>query len=190
VRVRGHDQDVSARDYARQVGDRLAEHLATVLVEGSSNGVLPDPDEFAESLTELVVSLPGGGRDDLASLLGPFWSATRAREALGLASRQALNERRRSGSVLGLKTASNDIVYPVSQFQRRDGRVEVKPLLVPFLRTLRGHDPWAVATLLHTPAPELGGLTPLAWLKRGGEHVDALEDLARTVAREWRAGAA
>jgi hypothetical protein len=80
-------------------------------------------------------------------------------------------------------------VYPVEQFWRRGGRVEVRPALVPVFRTLRGFDGWAVAVLLHTPAPELDGLSLLAWLRRGNAP-EAVSDVARVVAREWNAGTA
>jgi hypothetical protein len=191
VRVKGRKAEVAPEDYAREVADVLAERLVEQLsrVEGIPD-VLPEPDEFADSLGPLVLHVPDESPNELADLVGPFWTSARTREALGVSSRQALDSRRRTGSVLGVKSTDGDRFYPVSQFHKRaDGGIEVKPALVPFLRTLRGFDAWTVAVLLHTPAPELADLTPLDWV-RHGKDPKALEDLARAVAREWSAGAA
>lgn len=120
----------------------------------------------------------------------PVLDRARARQTLGLKSRQALASRVSNGSVLALKSADGAVLYPVSQFHRRsDGTAEVKPALVAFLRTLRAFDPWAVGVLLHTPAPELGGLTPMGWARQDRDP-DTLADLAHAVAREWSAGVA
>jgi hypothetical protein len=114
------------------------------------------------------------------------WSQGRTCEALSV-SRAELADFRRAGSVLGLTTADGDLVYPVSQFQRREGTVEVRPALVPFLRALRGFDPWAVAVLLHTPAPELDNATSLDWARDGADPA-TLAAYAAVAAREWAAG--
>ena len=55
------------------------------------------------------------------------------------------------------------------------------------LEPLRSFDPWTVAVLLNTPAPELDGATPIEWARQGGAQ-DALRDLAQVVAKEWVAG--
>lgn len=125
-------------------------------------------------------------RNDLVEVVGPVWSEARAIAALDVSAGTA-SSMRDAGSLLGLRTSDGARVYPVAQFQRRDGTVEVKPALVPVLRALRGSDPWAVAVLLHTPAPELDGATPLGWLSDGGSP-ETLARLARMVAREWAAG--
>lgn len=127
-----------------------------------------------------------GTTNEIADRVGPMWSGQKVRRALAV-SAGVLDARRESGEVLGLVTTDGVVVYPVSQFQRREGRVEVKPALVPFLRVLRQFDAWAVAMLLHTPAPELDGMTPLDWLGQGHEPT-ALHGLADVVAREWSAG--
>jgi hypothetical protein len=126
------------------------------------------------------------GTDELVALVGPVWSQGRTCEALSV-SRAELADFRRAGGVLGLTTADGALVYPVSQFHRRGGTVEVRPSLVPFLTALRRFDPWAVAVLLHTPSPELHGATPLDWARGRGDLV-ALADYAKAVAREWAAG--
>lgn len=123
---------------------------------------------------------------ELADVVGPVWSEGKVCDTLGIDA-IVLAERRAVGEVLGFTTAQGDVVYPVDQFQRHDGAVEVRPALLPFLRRLRRFDPWTVAVLLHTPAPELGDQNPLDWLRLGGDG-QAVADLARTVAREWSTG--
>lgn len=126
-------------------------------------------------------------RNELAELIGPFWTARRVCAALGL-SPDALDIRRADGTVLALSSADGVVVYPVSQFQRHpDGTTEVRPALIPVLQALHAYDPWAVAVLLHTPAPELDGTTPLDWLGAGGDQAP-LTRLAEAVAWEWSAG--
>lgn len=122
----------------------------------------------------------------IGALVGPCWSPTRVCSALDVTD-PGLAARRESGEVLGLSTRDGDVVYPLWQFQRREGRVEVKPALVPLFRALRRFDGWAVAVLLHTPSPELDGQTPLGWLD-GGRDPAAVGALGGVVAREWSAG--
>lgn len=125
--------------------------------------------------------------NELAALIGPVWSAEGACSHLGIGS-DVLASRQGDGEVLGLVTSDGDTVYPVFQFWRLDGRVEVRPDLIPVFQTLQGFDGWAVAALLHTPAPELEGTTPLQWL-RAGRDGRVLDTLAGVVAREWSSGA-
>jgi hypothetical protein len=135
------------------------------------------------------VSTPAHGQptNELAALVGPFWSEAKTCEALD-ASAESLAARRETGTLLGLVTADEDRVYPVFQFARRhDGSVETKPAVVAMLEPLRSFDPWTVAVLLHTPAPELDDSTPIEWAREGGAP-DALRDLAQVVAKEWAAG--
>ena len=125
--------------------------------------------------------------NEIGALVGPFLSDARVSELLRLPVDQ-LASRQQAGEILGLVTSDGVTVYPVWQFRWRNGRVEVKPALVPVLQTLQRFDVWTVAVLLHTPSPELDGLTPLDWLRRGNQP-ETVADLARVVAREWDAGA-
>lgn len=125
-------------------------------------------------------------KNEIAELVGPTWSEDKVVAALGV-SADTVAARRDAGTLLALPTSDGDLAYPVSQFQRLSGTVKVKPALVPVLRALHEFDPWAVAVLLHTPAPELDGEAPLEWLSGGGAP-EALASLAETVAREWAAG--
>lgn len=121
---------------------------------------------------------------ELADLLGPFWASAWTQVALGLPTPSALEDRRADGSVLGLTTADGVTVYPICQFRLHNGTVEVKPALLPVLRTLKDVGSWTVAALLHTPASELAGLSPLEWLSAGNPQED-LGTFAHAVARDW-----
>jgi hypothetical protein len=145
---------------------------------------LPPADEVADRISDLILTPGDDTPNRLSEHLGPFWSGTKVQRELRLMSRQALDERRKTGRVLALKTSDNHRIYPVSQFQRRGNRVEVKPELVSMLSVLRDHDPWSVAVLLRTPAPELENLTPLDWIHQGRETA-ATQALAHRVSREW-----
>lgn len=127
--------------------------------------------------------------NELAAVVGPFWTEGKVCDALSIDA-QVLASRRESGTVLGLTTTTDGVwVYPVSQFHRRDdGTVEVKPPLVPFLQALRAFDAWTVAVILHTPAPELDDTTPLDWIRQDGS-AETLSALATALVREWSAGA-
>lgn len=125
-------------------------------------------------------------RNELAEVVGPCWSDEGVVTALGVPS-ETVASWREAGSILGLPTSDGVWVYPVAQFERHHGRFEVMSALLPFLRALRGFDPWAVAVLMHTPVSELGDATPLDWLA-GGRSAEPLARLGEVVAREWAAG--
>lgn len=143
-------------------------------------GTLPSPRRAAEAVRALVAT----PAHPLADRVGPVWSAARTREQLGLSSRQALDGRRRSGSVLGVKASTGERYFPVSQFREVEAQVEVRPGLVTMFKVLHELDSWAVAMLLTAPAPELEGATPLEW-ERAGRPTAALTSLAARVRREW-----
>jgi hypothetical protein len=126
--------------------------------------------------------------NELAALVGPFWSHQKTRSALGLGP-AGLTALRDAGGVLELVSADGVPFYPAFQFERAGDETRVRPALALVIRVLRGFDPWAVAVLLHTPAAELDDSSPLAWLKAGGAPGD-VEELAKVVAREWSAGSA
>lgn len=132
------------------------------------------------------MAVPEGKGSDLAAAVGPCWSEAKTAAALAV-SVESLAALRTAGGVLGLETADGVWVYPIDQFRTGGGRVEVKPDLLPVFHALRGHDPWAVAVLLHTPAPELGGATPLDLLTVGRD-LEVLACWASVVNREWSAG--
>ena len=103
--------------------------------------------------------------NEIAAVTGPFWSEPKTCEALHLTS-DALVSLGEAGKALGLVTSDGVTVYPQWQFQRRDGRVEVRPALRAVFQTLQRFDGSTVAVLLHTPSPELDDMTPLDWAEK------------------------
>ena len=135
------------------------------LVERSLQ-VVPDPSPWNEAL-------------------GAFYDTSGVRRVLGDISRQAVMDRVRRRTLLGLKTADGKWVYPVAQFTPRnevvDGLAEI----------LQGFDPtqvddWTLAGWLASDTPALDGLSPLDWLRQGRD-VTAVLTLARDAARRLAA---
>lgn len=169
-----------ASEYALRVQQILEQRLSTSDVEEIER--LPAPDQAVDYLLELRAHDRGPNR--LAEAVGPFWTSETVMRTLGIPTRQALHSRIRSGSLLAVKTSDGKLLFPLSQFVRTRGAVLVKPGLQTVFRILRQEDPWAVALLLHAPAQELQGHTPLEWVAATGPDV-ALEELARNTYDEW-----
>lgn len=185
MKVHGLATAVNKDEYANDVLTLLEDQVHQALDRYEEADVAaPTVEEFAARLGGLVVGPGEANRNDLVGFLSPFWSSAKVRTELGLHTRQALDSRRRSGSILALKTSDGQLVFPVSQFHRTAGKVEVKPELRSIFSTLRKHDPWTVAVLLHTPAQELGALTPLDWVRHGNDTLQ-LVAFARRIDAEW-----
>lgn len=175
--------DTDVRAYA----DRLSELLRRTREEGAASLSVPAPEALAARQV-------GGSPDStvthaitdgaLAEAVGSAWSSAKLRAELGNVTRQALNQRVQRGTLLGLPTSDGATVYPIFQFVRRGGKVDVRPGLRGMLKALHGQDPWTIAVALRTPAPELDGATPVDWEKRGGDE-SVLESLAEEMLREW-----
>lgn len=127
--------------------------------------------------------------NELADLLGPFWSEAHTRNVLDRELSGSYAKSVATGSVLGVVSSDGDVFYPVFQFRREpagpEAGVRVDPALVPVLRILRDLDPWTVGVFLHTPAPELDDQTPLACLRSEPGGPVAVLELAQVVALEW-----
>lgn len=101
-------------------------------------------------------------------IVGTMWSFWHTAERLGLTSDE-LDTMAQEGRVIGLSPSDSDrLAFPIFQFVEDDGHVSVKPGLAEFIVTLsapdgRPRDPWSVAIIARTPAPELDGLTPERW---------------------------
>jgi hypothetical protein len=90
-------------------------------------------------------------------------------------SRQAVDKRRRSNGLLGLRQGG-DWHYPRCQFD--EAQHDVVADLPRFLRQSKISSPWIVLDLLLAPDDTLGGRTPLEIL-RGTGWTDALARLLR-----------
>ncbi|MCO5177111.1 MAG: hypothetical protein M9890_09110 [Thermomicrobiales bacterium] len=104
---------------------------------------------------------------------GGVLSAAAVAEALGV-TRQAVEKRRRAGTLIGLTTGRRGYAYPAWQF---DPQVGVLPGLPEVLKALSGHDPWTQAVFMLEVNDRLNGERPLDALRRGdvGRALDAAQ---------------
>ena len=154
---------------------RFAEDLDEALLAGVVSA--PTDFEFLLRLLEKgeIRDLLGGdeplqaarirglrARADLLQAEGGVWSAPAVAEHLGI-SRQAVDKRRKAGTLLGLPVGRHGYAYPVWQFVRK-GILEG---LEATLKALAGHDAWTTASFLVQSQVRLRGERPLDLLRRG-----------------------
>jgi hypothetical protein len=101
-------------------------------------------------------------RDWLLREEGGIVSAAQAAQALGV-TRQAVDKRRKRGTLIGLDLGRRGYAYPVWQI----GPEGALPGLDAVLRELRDESPWGQAAFFLTTNVWLDGATPLAALRRG-----------------------
>lgn len=171
---------MSPEQYASRVQTALLQRLKHS--EPRLVSQMPSPDEAA---TLIMQTRTAPTHHPLRERIGPVWTSTRTREALGLKTRQALSSRRSHGSVLGLTTGDGKVFYPVSQFRQRGSVTEVDPLLVPVLKILKDIDSWTVAAVLRSPDPDLG-MSAVDWARQGKDG-SRLEQWAHAVRSELTA---
>lgn len=93
---------------------------------------------------------------------GGTLTAEKAGEILGI-TRQAVDKRRRAGTLIGLSTGRYGYRYPVWQFTESG----TLPGLEEALSALASHDEWMQAAFLTGKNPRLKGRTPVEALKAG-----------------------
>jgi hypothetical protein len=102
-------------------------------------------------------------RERLLAAEGGAVPVTTAMEILGLKSRQAVQQRRARGRLLGLPLGGSTYLYPVWQFDRQG----VIPGLSATLAALAHPDPWGQVAFLLSGDARLDGLRPLDALRAG-----------------------
>ena len=102
-------------------------------------------------------------RERLLAAEGGAVPVTAAMTILGLKSRQAVQQRRARGNLLGLPLSAGTYLYPVRQFDRQG----VLPGLPETLAALKHLDPWGKAAFLLSGDARLDGLRPLDALRAG-----------------------
>ena len=166
--------DAVVSEVERRLRDRLA-------AAGDAARRLGDPAELAE---RWVATLPLAV-NPVEDLAGPFYDTTSLARWLGV-SRQALDSRVRSRSILGLPTEGGSRVYPAQQFRAAGA---VVPHLAAVLHALAGgvDDPWTWALWLAARDPGgFDGLSAYEWLAAGRDPAPLLAE-ARADARRWAA---
>jgi|SRR5699024_10323779 len=154
----------------------LAAELKTQLKSRGAHGLIevPVPGELVRRGMDEVDAGSESQRFAIADgalvdVVGPSWTTGKLRSELGGVSAQAVNQRRSRGSLLGLTTSDDAVVYPIFQFVRLNGQLKVKRGLAQMFKILKDQDDWHVAVLVNTPSPELGGRTPVEWEREHGE---------------------
>lgn len=132
-----------------------------VLLRALSSGELLDDLKSVEPLAPAFIRGIEAKRK-LIEEHGGTWTAEKAGEVLGI-TRQAVDKRRRAGTLIGLTTGRYGYRYPIWQFTQ-SGAV---PGLEDVLTALASHDEWMQAAFLISKNPRLNGRTPIEMLKAG-----------------------
>jgi hypothetical protein len=170
---------VSAQVYVDSVLDELRAALLPRVARLAEIGLsVPAPSDLADLLgAGLPAAGVGVGLDEHFADVGPFFDSAGARLQLGLRTKQALDSRRNTQTVLAMQTGDGTWLYPAWQFTGAGG---VHHVLRPVLKELRGMDRWQVGVWLVSDHPDLGGVSPRQALRDG---VDPAA-VARVAARD------
>jgi hypothetical protein len=159
--------------------ESLAEALAATTDVGALARILGDPAALGPAIVELdplspLIARNAQHRLELLQAAGGTLNAEEVGAFLGI-SRQAVDKRRRSLSLLALRQRS-DWRYPRCQFD--DEQAGVVAGLAPLLKAFADVEPWVTLDFLLSPEAALGGRTPLDSLKAEGWS-DTLARVAR-----------
>lgn len=156
----------------------LAERLAAFERAGGSVRRLGGAEAVAE---RMLAALPASSAWNEA--LGPFYTTPQVARLLGDISRQAVASRRSSHSLVALRTADDQWVYPAFQFDPRHGTL---PGLADLWAVLVGSEEerWTLARWLVAEQDELGGRSVVEAL-RSGVSTKELLPLVRDAARRF-----
>ena len=167
-----------AENVAGRVRRELADLEAAFAERGRTLGELGTAEQIAG---RMLATVPSPSPWD--EILGPFYSASKLARVLGSVSRQAIADRRKRRSLLGLRTRDGAVVYPAFQLNDRN---EVHPGLSRVLQCFdpESVDDWTVAGWLVAGQRSLGGLSIIEWLASGRPRNKAV-DLARAQAARY-----
>ena len=125
----------------------------------------------------------------LVEKMGPFWTVRQVLSETGMPNMDALMAHVEGAQLLAVFAGDGLLMFPTWQFERVGHLAQVKPLLVPIFRTLRGHHPCAIAQILRTPnVTQLGGRTAVE-VADAGDPDQMLREFACQVHRHWCTGA-
>lgn len=146
-----------------------------------------DPEHA--DLLALAHPRPADG-DRLAERVGPCYRTAQLVRLLPESGQpitdEAVRARRRSGSLIGLRTRDRRWVYPAWQFRVRPGRLVVRDDVFDLWALLgTADDPWSRAAWMGGRRRDLDGHSPLAWLQ-----VHGLDERLRVAAGDRRRRAA
>ena len=156
-----------------RVRSSLEEHLRRLLASGSP---LPDPVDLADAITAGIPDV--AGPSEYERLCGPFYSSAGVMRLLGMRTKQALDDRRRRGTILAARTVDQVWVYPAFQFDITQHRVRSE--LAPVIGALKSAPRWGALLWLVTPQSTLDDHSPRDAVS--GDHAERVGDLARDYA--------
>lgn len=153
---------------ARQLSEALDDHFLTLIRQVIGQGAVETAKKIAASISERKA---GGGiaqaiedglrfKSDTLSQLDMLSSADGAAQA-GI-TRQALDDRRKNRTALGLSGNRRGYKYPAWQFEDL-----VFESVGDIMAALASRDEWGCYLFFIQPEPMLGGQTPLATLRLG-----------------------
>jgi hypothetical protein len=174
-----------ARIAAQADESALEDALAASTDVGTLAAVLSDTDVVGEGVRGLdpmatLVARSAGHKAELLEWAGGAFNVAQVAELLGI-TRQAVDKRRRERKLVAVPRGS-DFRYPAAQFA--DGEVVAGLRDVLAAIGLRGE--WGILEFLTAADNELGGATPLEWLKR---HPDQLQPVLRLARAQGEHGA-
>lgn len=155
---------LTPRTYTNQVLDEVEPRILGLVIKLTESGVdLPDPKDLARllqaNLPEVSAELDPHYAD-----IGPFYASGGAIRQLGGGTKQALDSRRRSQTVLAMQTGDGTWLYPAWQFTGQGG---IHAVLAPVFKALRGIDRWLAGVWLVSDHPDLSGRSPRRALRDG-----------------------
>ena len=166
-------------EITQRLREGLEERLSSFADRGRSLEEIGPAAELARRMLE-AVPIPSRWDD----LLGPFYSTRQVARLLGGISRQAVADRRERGTLLGLKTADDELVYPTFQFGNHNQLIPgLAEVIQCFSRRTKADD-WTMAGWLISPLRALKGQTAIQWL-RSGNDPEPLLALARDAGRRF-----
>lgn len=141
---------------------------------------LPAPEEVAEFGTSVIPA----NTSDLAEVVGPVYT-TKSVMKLMHVTRQQIDDRRSRGTILALRTADNQWVYPAFQFKGR----HIRPAARALLDVFRPIDPdwWSVATWMRYPNPQWGGQSAADIIVTDDPDLELVLPAAHATAARWAA---
>lgn len=110
----------------------------------------------------------------LARTIGPVYRLETVMEFTGL-SRQDIEKRMGEGTLLGITTASQVLVFPTFGFDGREIAGWVPAVMAPMRRA--DIDTLTVSLWLTTPNPDIDDTPPVHWQRHGGS-VEVIVGLA------------
>lgn len=178
MKVRGRNEPVAADDYTSRIQQFLGQKLREQVTRWEEAGALAPPED--EVVHALISALPQRTEDPaLAEAVGPVYDTSGVMRILGV-TKQAIDDRRRNGSILALRTGDGMWVYPAFQFD--GGRIH--PGLLPAVRSLKDAPPWASALWFVTPNERLDELSPVDFVHQGLP-VEYVHQRAHALAADW-----